>query len=374
MNLVNQPLFKFFKKAFALAGILLFAIFLISCFSSWINPHYFKGITFLAIGFPFLFLTTFIWCMIAVLLYGKTVWFCFLLLIPAYFNFTNIYSFQSKQDFHLEKPTNQIRILSWNVNEFLFSRPEDESWKYDQQKMLMFIKEMNADILCFQDFIVAPGWAERDIPKYLSDSLGYTHQFFSEDGLAYGTIILSKFPIKDSGRIIYNQKIHPESIAYADILIGKKELRVFNTHFRSMFLHHNNLSKEVLGDLKYVKEDTGFLFTSTRLERLEHYDRIHTNQAKQVIEAFDQTSVPFIFCADLNAVPASYTYRILRKNTKDAFLEKGAGIGGTYKKAAFISRIDYILTDKKIDIKQYYSPKLNLSDHYPVIADIQLAN
>jgi endonuclease/exonuclease/phosphatase family metal-dependent hydrolase len=76
----------------------------------------------------------------------------------------------------------------------------------------------------------------------------------------------------------------------------------------------------------------------------------------------------------LNALPASYTCRILRKNTKDAFLEQGSGIGGTYKKAAFISRIDYILTDKKIDAKQYYSPKLNLSDHYPIIADIQLAN
>ncbi|WP_439504954.1 endonuclease/exonuclease/phosphatase family protein [Sediminibacterium sp.] len=374
MNLNKETLFTHFKKAFALSGIFLLIVFLISCFSSWINPLFFKGITFLAIGFPIVFIAAFIWCLIGVFLYGKAYWICFLFLLPAYFNLTNIYSFQRKQDFNLEKPTNQVRILSWNVNEFLFSRPEDESWKYDQQKMLTFIKEMNADILCFQDFIIAPGWAERDIPKFLHDSLGYTHQFFSEDGLAYGTIILSKFPIKDSGRIIYNQKLHPESIAYADVLIGTKALRVFNTHFRSMFLHHNLLSKEVLGELKYVKEDTGFLFKSTRLERLEYYDRIHTNQAKQVIEAFNQTSIPFIFCADLNAVPGSYTYRLLRKNTKDAFLEKGAGVGGTYKRAEFISRIDYILTGKEISVKQYYSPKLHLSDHNPVIADIQLAN
>ena len=235
--------------------------------------------------------------------------------------------------------------------------------KRNERRHFMFSR-----LYCFS------GLGRKRYTQILRDSLGYNYQFFSVDDIDYGTIILSKFPIKDSGRIIYNQKLHPESIAYADILIGKKELRVFNTHFRSMFLHYNYLSKEVLGDLKFVKEDTEFLFKSTRLERLEYYDKIHTNQAKQVIEAFNRTTIPFVFCADLNSVPGSYTYRLLRKHSKDAFLEKGAFIGGTYHKADFISRIDYILTDKKIDIKQYYSPKLHLSDHYPVIADIQLAN
>jgi len=370
----KQSFFTFIKTSIAALGLPLILVYWVGSFSGWMNPHIFTGITFLAIGFPILFLASFLWCCLIVLLFQKKSWLVFLLLLPGSFNLLNTYSIRFNQAFNPIKDAKTVRVLTWNVNEFLYSRPEIDSWKYDQGKMLNFIKEVNPDILCFQDFIVAPGWAERDIPGFIRDSLGFPYQFFSLDDLDYGTIIFSKFPIKNSGRIVYTQPSHPESIAYADIEISNKTVRIFNTHFRSMFLHHNTLSRSVLGDLKYVKEDTNFLFNSNRLERLEYYDRIHTDQAEQVIGAFEDTKMPFIFCADLNAVPSSYVYQLLRKNTLDTYLEKGSGLKGTYKKGSYLARIDLILTSTDWKTLQYYSPKLNLSDHYPVIADIQLAN
>lgn len=370
----QHPIFTFIKTSIAALGFPLIFIYWIGAFSGWMDPHIFTGITFLAIGFPLLFLASFLWCCIIVLLFRKKSWMVFLLLLPGSFNLFNTYSIRFSQTFNTTKDPQSIRVLTWNVNEFLFSKPEAESWKYDQAKMLNFIKEVNPDILCFQDFIVAPGWAERDIPEFIRDSLGFSYQFFSMDDIAYGTIIFSKFPIKNSGRIVYTQPSHPESIAYADVEIKNKTIRIFNTHFRSMFLHHNKLSSAVLGNLKYVKEDTNFLFQSNRFERLEYYDRVHTVQAQQVIDAFDDTKMPFIFCADLNAVPSSYVYQLLRQNTLDAYLENGSGLRGTYKKGSFLARIDLILTSIDWKTVQYYSPKLDLSDHYPVIADLQLSN
>lgn len=370
----KHSFYTFIKSSFAALGFPLVLIYWIGSFSGWMNPHIFTGITFLSIGFPILFVVSFLWCCIIVLVFRKKSWLVFLLLLPGSFNLLNTYSISIPQAFNPIKEAQSVRVLTWNVNEFLYSRPELESWKYDQAKMLSFIKGVNPDILCFQDYIVSPGWAERDIPGFIRDSLGFPYQYFSMDDLDYGTIIFSKFPIKNSGRIVYTQALHPESIAFADLEIKNKTIRIFNTHFRSMFLHHNKLSSAVLGNLKYVKEDTNFLFKSNRFERLEYYDRVHTVQAQQVLDAFDDTKMPFIFCADLNAVPSSYVYQLLRQNTLDTYLENGSGLRGTYKKGSYLARIDLILTSTDWKTVQYYSPKLDLSDHYPVIADLQLSN
>ena len=368
----SKPFYSI-HKLFTAVGFILFFLFFIGALSGYMHPAIFRGVTFLAIGFPFLFLTCLSWSVIAVLFF-KRKWWIFILLFPAYKNILNSYPLRASTDFNFTKEVNDIRILSWNVNEFLFSNPEEESWKVDQKKMLDFIKESNPDILCFQDYIVSPGYAERDVTKFIKDSLGFPYMLFSMDDIDYGTIIFSRFPIQDSGRIKYNLRSHPESIAYVDLLIKSKRMRVFTTHFKSMFLHHNKITKEVLGDLKYVKEDTGLLFHSNILERLEYFDRIHALQAELVMEQFNNTKVPFLFCADLNSVPASYVYQSLRKNTNDAFLEQGSGIRGTYKSAKSLLRIDVILTSKDIKTKQFYSPQLDLSDHYPLVADIQLTN
>lgn len=359
-------------KVFTAIGFITFILFLIGSFSGYMNPAIFRGVTFFAIGFPFLFLAFSSWCILAVLFFNRK-WWIFLLLLPAYKNLFNSYPLRTNSGFTLAKEVNDIRILSWNVNEFLFSRPEEKSWKTDQKRMLDFIQETNPDILCFQDYIVSPGYAERDVTKFIKDSLGFPYLFFSMDDIDYGTIIFSKFPIQDSGRIKYNLKSHPESIAFVDLLIQSKKMRVFTTHFKSMFLHHNKLTKEMLGDLKYVKEDTSLLFHSNMFERLEYFDRIHALQAALVAKQFSSTKIPFVFCADLNSVPASYVYQSLRKKSNDAFLEKGGGIRGTYKSAKSLLRIDVILTSKDIKTKQFYSPQLDLSDHYPLVADIQLA-
>ena len=84
----------------------------------------------------------------------------------------------------------------------------------------------------------------------------------------------------------------------------------------------------------------------------------------------DTTTIPYVFCGDLNAVPASYVYHILSKNLNDAFLQNSIGWGSTYNSKIPFLRIDVVLTSKQLTTTKYQSPKLQLSDHYPVVADI----
>ena len=66
---------------------------------------------------------------------------------------------------------------------------------------------------------------------------------------------------------------------------------------------------------------------------------------------------------DLNDVPNSYTYFKVRGVFKDAFLEKGYGIGRTFRSLSPTLRIDYIFTDPRFKVQQLdrKSTRLNSS-------------
>jgi endonuclease/exonuclease/phosphatase family metal-dependent hydrolase len=57
---------------------------------------------------------------------------------------------------------------------------------------------------------------------------------------------------------------------------------------------------------------------------------------------------------------------------QDAFLEKGFGIGRTFSSLSPTLRIDYILTDDQFSIKQFTRVVKYLSDHFMIMADVEL--
>ena len=71
----------------------------------------------------------------------------------------------------------------------------------------------------------------------------------------------------------------------------------------------------------------------------------------------------------MNNSAFSYVYRNVKGNLNDSFEEAGKGFGETYNFKYYPSRIDYILTDKSLQVKSFtnYS-KFKNSDHYPIIA------
>lgn len=81
---------------------------------------------------------------------------------------------------------------------------------------------------------------------------------------------------------------------------------------------------------------------------------------------------PVVVCGDFNDTPASYTYFTIRGNLQDAFLEKGTGIGRTFTGLAPTLRIDYILPGNQFTINSFRKINSDLSDHYPVIANLTL--
>ena len=79
-----------------------------------------------------------------------------------------------------------------------------------------------------------------------------------------------------------------------------------------------------------------------------------------------------IICGDFNDVPNSYAYNTIGKGLKNAYAEKGSGIGRTFASISPTLRIDNIFVDKKLQVEQFARIKKKLSDHFPIIADVTL--
>ena len=108
------------------------------------------------------------------------------------------------------------------------------------------------------------------------------------------------------------------------------------------------------------------------LRKLKAGYYFRSSQAEQVRIQLDKSPYPEIICGDFNDVPNSYTYFTIKGNRQDAFIRKGSGIGRTYSNVSPTLRIDYIMANKKLKVKQVKRVVLPYSDHYPIIADLLL--
>ena len=97
--------------------------------------------------------------------------------------------------------------------------------------------------------------------------------------------------------------------------------------------------------------------------------KIQTDIIRQVL---GDSPYPVVFCADLNDIPNSYTYFKVKGRMQDAFLKKGFGIGRTFSAISPTLRIDYIFADDHFRIDQFKRIVRNYSDHYMLVADIEL--
>jgi endonuclease/exonuclease/phosphatase family metal-dependent hydrolase len=56
----------------------------------------------------------------------------------------------------------------------------------------------------------------------------------------------------------------------------------------------------------------------------------------------------------------------------NAFVEKGRGLGRTFSGISPVLRIDNIFVDETMNVLQYNLVKKKLSDHFPIMADVEM--
>jgi hypothetical protein len=261
------------------------------------------------------------------------------------------------------KNENNVRIISWNVSGFNGIMPKT-NMKLRSQEIAYSIKKWNPDIICLQEYNTNERKGDvANHSQYFEKEFPYSFfskDYHSKDGSYYaGCIIYAKYKIISAIRHSFSNK---ESLLETTLVKGADTLQVFTTHLYSYRFKHDDF--EAIDDASKNKWGV--------LKKMKNAFQQRAAQAEIVANSIKETRYPSIITGDFNDVPSSYTYQKISKGWKDAFLEKGFGLGVTYLGLSPTLRIDYILTNQAWEVMSFEQVDENLSDHHMIMADLLL--
>jgi len=372
---------KLFRLAWKIFCIVISCSFILSSLSCFIPPTVFSPASFFGLGFPYL-LAAFLFCCIAGFFINRRQAFLRMALLPVgFFNISNTFALRTENTWQSQKDNSTLRVMTWNVQSFVNNLHKKSAQEYADSKegILKTIAEYNPDVFCIQEYRNTENARRRPPIRKELDSLGYKYFYCSNDRITTlvknkkaivteGVAIYSKLPILDSGRTNINHFDKNENMVYADVMFNNRRVRVFTAHLQSLYIYTDTAGKyedENIYEITYMKRrHAEYRVRQTEID--------HEAQAKIIRNEIDKSPYPVIYCGDMNTTPASYNYRFIKgKTLQDAFLEKGSGIGNTFYKIGPTLRIDFCLPDTAMQVMQCKRIAKKLSDHYPVVADMQ---
>lgn len=363
----------FTKGFFIFVNTTVVIVFLLSCLAPFLNPQKWWLISFLGLVFPFLLIIViFFFAGWLIIRKPRLALISGVALLLSYKSVSVFFAFHSPGGFNYKKEPGTIRVVTWNVARFIELKRNTNKGSETRLKMMELLGQQDADIVCLEEFHTSIDSAYYNNIKAVQQ-LGYRWFYFNYDtdgdNHFYSSIIFSRYPIVDSGMIRYPRPTLPDALIHADIKVNNDTIRIYSTHLQSLQFGKKDYDR--IGRIKSV-EDSMVSNSRNILSKIKKGITYRSLQANVIAEVVGDSPHPVIFCADLNDVPNSYTYFTVRGNMQDAFLKKGFGIGRTYTGLSPTLRIDYIFTDKHFAIKQFNRVVKRYSDHYMLVADVQL--
>jgi len=368
---------RFSRKFFIVTNIIAVIVFLLGCCASFLLPGKYWYIAVIGVGLPLVALTLVLFILLWWFFKSKWAFLSLAALLLGWGQVNDFFAFHPFSSFDKEKEANSIRIMQWNVSRL---GQMDKKNRLAQRKGVFdFIKEMNPDILCMEEFLESnnPRQLDENIP-YLVDTLNYKYYYFAKDHARWdklyehGVAIFSRYPITDTFRMRYASEDTlnlGESLIHTDININGQAIRVFATHLQTLRFDGSDYGA-IKGLVKAKEGSVGKMEGIIR--KFRHGYSLRTNQAELVRRELDASPIPEIICGDFNDVPNSFTYAKIKGDRNDAFLKKGFGISRTFISLSPTLRIDFILADKKLEVLQFKKSRIFYSDHFPVVADFKL--
>lgn len=359
------------KNFLIIINVVIGILFLGGAYVNYFDPEKYWFISLLTLILPFLILTLVIffvfwlfvrpfWCLISIvfLFIGRDA-------------VQNIIPLRFASHFEMKKDSSSIRVMSWNVEQLNI-----QHYKTDPgglQKILNLIKKYDPDIVSLQEVVAGEN---PDAINYYPDivkELGYKDNFFAyqltndfDRHHHFGTIIFSKFPIVRKQFMINNPDDYNSTFQFVDMVVGADTVRVFNVHLQSLKFSKEN--REYLDSLQITKPSA--TESKSVIRKYKRGLLRRAVQARFLKDEMNHTPYPIILCGDFNDVPGSYAYNTIGEGLQNAFVKKGAGLSPTFDGISPTLRIDNIFTDNHFVISQYERIKSNLSDHFPIIADV----
>lgn len=223
-----------------------------------------------------------------------------------------------------------------------------------------FVAEQQPQVVCLQEFHIKD---TNEIAKRFPDyPYRYYHLFRGRGNSRFGNITLSQLPIVNQGKITFKESTN--ICIYTDIEHFGKVIRVYNTHLESHSISFTALVKRLREREKFTDEI------------YEVHDKVAGTFRKRSLQVdtiaghMHDSNLPAIVCGDFNDTPMSYTYKNLAFHKRDSFRQAGKGFSATYSLMWPLLRIDYILYPAPYWSLSHKTPRIEYSDHYPVVSEL----
>ena len=331
LSLINK--FLFFINS------LMATVLLLSYLFSYVSPNNIPSLAVLSLLVPVLIIINILFLIYWIIKLKKQVFLSAVVLAIGWLFTSPFYKFSETKTLL----NDDIKVMSYNVRMFnLYKWSDDEGIL---EKIMRFIADKNPDILAFQEY-------------YDSEKINFNYPYkyikTKSKSNKFGLALYSKYKIINSGSL--DLKNTTNNIIFVDFIRKKDTIRVYNIHLESLKINPN-------------KENFGEKSSEKLFKRLEKSFQKQAFQTEQFLSHEQLFKGKQIILGDFNNTAFSWVYKQITYNKKDAFIEAGSGLGKTFN-YPFPVRIDFILTDKSINIHQYKTFKVKYSDHFPILAKI----
>ncbi len=281
-------------------------------------------------------------------------------IVPACFFFRFFVQTAKPEQTRSAELSSGVRIMSYNIGRFAISDIKGDRLQRTDS-LFNYLAQTNSDIICLQEYFgrdaaELSAFAEKYLPGYNVD-----YYFFTGKYGRFGNVTLSRIPVLGKGKLLF-----PESrnlAIYTEYALGGGKFRVYNCHLESYAISLSNVWKAVKGDRKMFQE-TGRKMRRSIIKR--------PMQVDNVLSSIENSNTRSFVCGDFNDNPISNTYYRLAKGRSDSFTVAGHGFGASYRAFWPLIRIDYIFCPEGTSPVSHYTPKVDYSDHYPIISDIRV--
>lgn len=353
---------KFLKHILLYVNIAAAIGLLLSYLSSFISPDKFWPIAFFNLFYPYLLILNLLF--VGFWIYRRNLYVIIsaVIILLGWKYVTSFYRINLKSD--KKTTTESLHVLSYNVRSFnRFNWAGDETAK---PNIYSFIDSLNPDIICLQEFFNSDDPQENQLlfNDMLENTPYSTISYINREGrdYGYGIATFTTMPIVAEGSIKFGNS--GNRAIFTDVSYQQDTFRIYNCHLQSVKIKEEN--KAIFDTLKVRYSDRELLEIKNVWQKLKTAYIIRARQADKLHQHIQQSPHPVVICGDFNDTPFSYTYRKMRGNKKDAFLESGSGLGNTYVRKIPGFRIDYIMHSRFFTSSGYEIYRHKWSDHYPI--------
>lgn len=262
-----------------------------------------------------------------------------------------------------------VKVMSYNVR--LFDLYNWSKNKETRDAIFDVIGREDPDILCLQEYFYSPDErffrTREDLLKRFR--LKSVHEGFNKKARYrqhFGIATFSSHPIINKGSVQFPG--NPDNICiWSDIALPDDTIRVYNAHLASY--HFGDADYRFLKALDTdTRTDTLKQGSQRILKLLLRGFRLRADEVQRIADHMAESPHPILYSGDMNDVPMSYSYHLLREQLKDAFVESGRGIGGTYIGDLPSLRIDHLLYGPGLHAWDFRTLQDELSDHRAITA------